>query len=92
MKLSKLLPLFPCLLVGCSAAPNQLQKPTPVVATKSPCDSKAIEMEREREKQIRCSVEWMKTATALQKIKCTEQSSINQAMDALSAGAKSASH
>jgi len=42
-------------------------------------------MERQREKQMPCSAEWLKTATDFQKKNCLQQSSINQAMNALSA-------
>jgi len=41
-------------------------------------------MARQREKQIPCSAEWLKTATEAQKKDCLKQSSINQAMNALS--------
>jgi hypothetical protein len=83
MKFAKLLPLTACLLVGCSSQP-QRQKPTPVTATSSPADAGAVEMERQREKQMPCSAEWLKTATEPQKKDCLKQSSINQAMNALS--------
>ena len=84
MKISKLIPLTTCLLLGCSSQPSQLQKPTPTTRS-SPTDAKAIEMERQREKQMPCSAEWLKTATDFQKKNCLQQSSINQAMNALSA-------
>jgi len=83
MNFAKLLPLTACLLVGCSSQPPQ-QKPTPVTATSSPADADAIETERQREKQVPCSAEWLKTATEAQKKDCLKQSSINQAMNALS--------
>jgi len=83
MNFAKLLPLTACLLVGCSSQPPQ-QKPTPVTTTTSPADADAIEMERQREKQMPCSAEWLKTATEAQKKDCQKQSSINQAMNALS--------
>ena len=82
MKLAKLLPLTACLLVGCNSQPQQ--KPTPVTATSSQADDKAVEMERQREKQMPCSAEWLKTATEAQKKDCLKNSSINQAMNALS--------
>ena len=41
-------------------------------------------MERQREKQMPCSAEWLKTATEARKKDCLKQSSINQAMNALS--------
>jgi hypothetical protein len=83
MNFAKLLPLTTFLLVGCNSQPQQ-QKPTPVTATSSQADAKAVEMEREREKQMPCSAEWLKTATEAQKKDCLKQSSINQAMNALS--------
>ena len=55
-----------------------------------PSDAQAIEMERQREKQMPCSAEWLKTATDVQKKNCLQQSSINQAMNALSARPASA--
>jgi hypothetical protein len=82
MNFAKLLPLTVCLLVGCSSQPQQ--KPTPVTATSSPTDAAAVEQERQREKQVPCSAEWLKTATEAQKKDCLKQSSINQAMNALS--------
>jgi hypothetical protein len=84
MNFAKLLPLTACLLVGCSSQPQQ-QKPTPVTATSSPADADAIETERQRERQMPCSAEWLKIATEAQKKDCLKQSSINQAMNALSA-------
>src|SRR5216683_7610226 len=84
MKISKLIPLTTCLLLGCRSQPSQPQKPTPTTRS-SPTDAKAIEMERQREKQMPCSAEWLKTATDFQKKNCLQQSSINQAMNALSA-------
>jgi len=84
MTLSKLLPLTMCLLLGCTSQPSQPQKPTPT-ARSSPSDAKALEMERQREKQMPCSTEWLKMATDVQKKNCLQQSSINQAMNALSA-------
>ena len=83
MKFAKLLPLTACLLVGCNSQPHQ-QKPTPVTATSSQADAKAVEMERQREKQMPCSAEWLKTATEAQKKNCLKNSSVNQAMNALS--------
>ena len=83
MNFAKLLPLTASLLVGCSSQPPQ-QKPTPVTATSSQADTEAVEMERQREKQMPCSAEWLKTATEAQKKDCLKQSSINQAMNALS--------
>jgi uncharacterized protein YcfL len=82
MKFAQLVPLTVCLLVGCSSQPQQ--KPTPVTATSSPADATAVEQERQREKQMPCSAEWLKTATEQQKKDCLKQSSINQAMNALS--------
>jgi uncharacterized protein YcfL len=82
MKFARLLPLTACLLVGCSSQPQQ--KPTPVTATSSPADGGAVEQERQREKQMPCSAEWLKTATEQQKKDCLKNSSINQAMNALS--------
>jgi len=89
MKISKLLPLTTCLLLGCSSHPNQTQKPTPT-SRSSAADAQAIEMERRREKQMPCSAEWLKTASEVQKKNCLQQSSINQAMNALSARPPSA--
>ncbi len=89
MTLSKLLPLTMCLLLGCTSQPSQPQKPTPTTRS-SPSDTQAIEMERQREKQMPCSAEWLKTATDVQKKNCLQQSSINQAMNALSARPASA--
>jgi hypothetical protein len=83
MNFAKLLPLTACLLVGCNSQPHQ-QKPTPITAASSEADVKAVEMERQREKQMPCSAEWLKTATETQKNDCLKQSSINQAMNALS--------
>jgi hypothetical protein len=83
MKFARLLPLTTCLLVGCNSQPHQ-QKPTPVTATSSQADEKAVEMERQREKQMPCSAEWLKTATETQKKDCLKNSSVNQAMNALS--------
>jgi len=83
MKFTKLLPLTACLLVGCGSQPHQ-QKPTPVAAQSSPADAQAVELERQREKQMPCSAEWLKTATETQKKDCLKQSSVNQAMNALS--------
>jgi hypothetical protein len=84
MTLSKLLPLTIWLLLGCTSQPSQRQKPTPVTTSSAPSDAQAIDMERQREKQMPCSAEWLKTATAVQKKNCLQQSSINQAMNALS--------
>ena len=84
MNLSKVLPLGFCLLLGCSSRPSQPQKPTPTTRS-SPADAQAIQTERQREKQMPCSAEWLKTATDVQKKNCLQQSSINQAMNALSA-------
>ena len=89
MRISTLLPLTTCLLLGCSSQPSQLQEPTPTTRS-SPSDAQAIEMERQREKQTPCSAEWLKTATGVQKKNCLQQSSINQAMNALSARPASA--
>jgi hypothetical protein len=83
MKFAKLLPLTACLFVGCNSQPHQ-QKPTPVTATSSEADVKAVEMERQREKQMPCSAEWLKSATETQKKDCLKNSSVNQAMNALS--------
>lgn len=83
MNFAKLLPLTAFLLVGCNSQSPQ-QKPTPISATSSQADAKAVEMAREREKQIPCSAEWLKTVTEAQKKDCLKQSSINQAMNALS--------
>jgi len=83
MKFAKLLPLTACLLVGCNPQPHQ-QKPTPVSATSSQADAQAVEMERQREKQMPCSAEWLKAATETQKKDCLKNSSVNQAMNALS--------
>ena len=90
MTLSKLLPLTMCLLLGCTSQPSQPQKPTPVTASSAPSDAQAIDMERQREKQMPCSAEWLKTAADVQKKNCLQQSSINQAMNALSARPASA--
>lgn len=90
MTLSKLLPLTMCLLLGCTSQPSQPQKPTPVTASPAPSDAQAIDMERQREKQMPCSAEWLKIATDVQKKNCLQQSSINQAMNALSARPASA--
>lgn len=90
MTLSKLLPLTMCLLLGCTSQPSQPQKPTPVTTSSAPSDAQAIDMERQREKQMPCSAEWLKTATAVQKKNCLQQNSINQAMNALSARPASA--
>jgi hypothetical protein len=89
MTLSKLLPLTMCLL-GCTSQPSQPQRPTPVTTSSAPFDAQAIDMERQREKQMPCSAEWLKTATAVQKKNCLQQNSINQAMNALSARPASA--
>jgi hypothetical protein len=89
MKIAKLIPLTTCLLLGCSSQPSQPQKPTPTTRS-SPTDAQAIEMERQREKQMPCSAEWLKTATDVQKKNCLQQNSINQAMNALSARPPSA--
>jgi uncharacterized protein YcfL len=83
MNFTKLLPLTACLLVGCSSQPQQ-QKPTPVSAQSSPGDAQAVELERQREKQMPCSAEWLKTATEVQQKDCLKNSSVNQAMNALS--------
>src|SRR5258707_8884258 len=83
MNIWKLIPITACLLLGCASQPNQAQKPTPTTRS-SPTDAQAIEMQRQREKQMRCSAEWLKTATEAQKKDCLKQSSINQAMNALS--------
>ena len=83
MNFANLLPLTACLLVGCNSQPHQ-QKPIPVTATSSQADAKAVEMERQREKQMPCSAEWLKTATETQKKDCLKNSSVNQAMNALS--------
>ncbi len=83
MNFRNLFPLAACLLVGCSSQPQQ-QKPIPVTAQSSPADTQAVELERQREKQIPCSAEWLKTATEAQKNDCLKQSSVNQAMNALS--------
>lgn len=84
MTLPKLLPLAMSLLLGCTSQPNQAQKPTPT-ARPSPSDAQAIHMQRQREREMPCSAEWLKTATDVQKTNCLRQSSINQAMNALSA-------
>jgi len=89
MTLLKLLPLTICLLLGCTSQPSQPQKPTPTTRS-SAADARAIEMERQREKQMPCSGEWLKTATDVQKKNCLQQNSINQAMNALSARPPSA--
>jgi len=89
MRISTLIPLTTCLLLGCSSQPSQLQKPTPTTRS-SPSDAQTIEMERQREKQTLCSTEWLKTATDVQKKNCLQQNSINQAMNALSARPPSA--
>src|SRR5438128_8541921 len=89
MNLSNVLPLSFCLLVGCSSQPSQPRKPTPTTRS-SPSDAQAIEMERQREKQMACSAEWLKTASDVQKKNCLQQSSINQAINALSARPSSA--
>ena len=83
MNLAKLLPLTACLLVGCASQSPQ-QKPTPVSAQSSPADAQAVEMERQREKQVPCSAEWLKAVTEPQKKDCLKNSSVNQAMNALS--------
>jgi hypothetical protein len=84
MKLRMLFPITACLLLGCSSQPPQ-QKPIPITTQSSPSDAQPIEQERQREKQMPYSAEWLKTATDAQKKECLKQSSINQAMDALSA-------
>src|SRR5216683_172481 len=89
MTLSKVLPQAMCLLLGCTSQPNQPQRPTPATRS-SASDARAIEMERQRERQMPCSAEWLKTATDVQKKNCLQQSSINQAMNALSARPPSA--
>lgn len=89
MKISTVIPLTACLLLGCSSQPSQPQKPTPTTRS-SPTDARAIEIERQREKQMPCSAEWLKTATEVQKKNCLQQNSINQAMNALSARPPSA--
>ena len=85
MNLPKLIPLTASLLLGCSSAPKQNDKPTPVTARSSTTDAQAVEAERQREREIPCSAEWLKTATDAQRKACLNQSSINQAMNALSA-------
>jgi hypothetical protein len=77
------------LLLGCSSHPSEPQKPTPTTRW-SPTDAQAIEIERQREKQMPCSAEWLKTATEVQKKNCLQKNSINQAMNALSARPPSA--
>ena len=47
-------------------------------------DAKAVELERQREKQMPGSAEWLKTATETQKRDCLKNSFVNQAMNALS--------
>src|SRR5260370_42406090 len=89
MNLSKVLPLGFCLLLGCSSRHSQPQKPTPTTRS-SPADAQAIEVERQPEKQTPCSAEWLKTATDVQKKNCLQQSSMNQAMNPLSARPTSA--
>jgi len=84
MNLPKLIPLIACLLLGCSSAPKQADKPAPVTARSSKTDAQAVEAERQRERQILCSAEWLKTATDPQRKACLNQNSINQAMNALS--------
>jgi hypothetical protein len=83
MNLLKLIPLIACLLVGCSSAPKQADRPTPS-ARPSTNDAQAVEAERQHERQIPCSAEWLKTATDAQRKACLNQNSINQAMNALS--------
>jgi hypothetical protein len=90
MTLSKVLPLTMCLLLGCTSQPSQPQKPTPVTTSSAPSDTQAIDMERQREKQMPCSAEWLKTATDVQKKNCLQQNSIDQVMNALSARPASA--
>ena len=82
MNFAKLLSLTACLLVGCNSQSHQ-QKPTPVSAQSSPADAQVVELERQREKQMPCSAEWLKTATEAQKKDCLKNSSVNQAMNAL---------
>jgi|SRR5580700_11413224 hypothetical protein len=84
MTLSKLLPLTMCLLLGCTSQPSQPQRPTPVTTSSAPSDAQALDMEPQREKQMPCSAEWLKTATDVQKKNCLQQNSLNQAMNALS--------
>lgn len=84
MNLLKLIPLIACFLVACNSAPKQADKPTPVTARSSTTDAQAVEAERQRERQMPCSAEWLKTATDAQRKRCLNQSSINQAMNALS--------
>ena len=84
MNSPKLFPLIACFFVGCSSAPKQADKPTPVTAHVSTTDAQAVEAERQRERQIPCSAEWLKMATDTQRKTCLNQSSINQAMNALS--------
>ena len=83
MNFPRLLPLTACLLLGCNSQSHQ-QKPTPVTAQSSPADAQAVETERQREKQMPCSAEWLKTATETQKKDCLKQNSVSQAMNALS--------
>ena len=83
MNFAKLLPLTACLLLGCDSQPHQ-QKPASVSAQSSPADAQAVELERQREQQMPCSAEWLKTATEAQKKDCLKNSSLNQAMNALS--------
>lgn len=84
MNLPRLIPLITCLLVGCSSAPKQADTPAPVTARSSTTDAQVIEAQRQRERQTPCSTEWLKTATDSQRKACLNQSSINQAMNALS--------
>lgn len=83
MNLTKLLPVTMCLLMGYSSAP-QPAKPIPLTSTSSQSDLRAIEVERQRETQTPCSPEWLKKATEGQRKNCIRQSSINQAVEALS--------
>ena len=80
----KLAPLITCLLLGCSPPPRGSDKPKPVTAQSSTADARAVEAERQHERQIPCSAEWLKTETETQRKTCLSQNSINQAMNALS--------
>lgn len=82
--MSRLIPLVTCLLVGCSSNPKQAHKSTPITAKRSSTDAETVEIEREKEKAVPCSEQWLKTAPEAQRKNCLEQSSINQAMNALS--------
>lgn len=84
MDLLKLIPLVTCVCLGCNPAPKYSQKPTPVTTRSSTADARAFGRERQEERRMPCSAEWLKNATEVERKNCLDQSSINQAMNALS--------